>query len=203
MIHKGKRMTGGAPHSPYSIHGLGKLFADRIKGSVEDWNELRVLDVGTGSAANAIFLAELVGIRGKVYSIDPSKEVLQNAGKTIKAKGLSKRIKLSEGEAENIPLESSFFDVVVTLMALHHLKSLGKAIKEFGRVLEEKGVFVAVEWTTKASEFIPHPKTDFISPELAKKLLVENGFDITDFEESGYYFFIKAQKRKNEEAEVR
>jgi ubiquinone/menaquinone biosynthesis C-methylase UbiE len=196
LIHKGKHMVGGAPHSPFDIHGFGEFFAEKIKGAMKDWSELQVLDVGTGSAANAIYLAGLVGAKGKVYSVDPSREILQNATRMIKEKGLSKRIKLVEAKAENLPLENSSFDAIVTLMALHHLEDTNKAFQEFSRVLKANGIYVVVEWTSKASAFIPHPATDFLSLEKVRKMLERTDLEVVDFEQSDYSFFAKAQKKE-------
>jgi ubiquinone/menaquinone biosynthesis C-methylase UbiE len=188
-------MVGGAPHSPFDIHGFGEFFADKIKGAMKDWIGLQVLDIGTGSAANAIYLAELVGAKGKVYSVDPSSEILQNATRIINEKGLQKRIKLVEGKAESLPLENSFFDALVTLMTLHHLENLDRAFEEFSRVLKKNGVYTVIEWTSKASAFIPHPSADFLSMKQVRGKLENAGFNITDLEQSDYSFFIKAQKK--------
>jgi ubiquinone/menaquinone biosynthesis C-methylase UbiE len=189
-------MTGGAPHSPFDIHGFGEFFANKIRSAMRDWNGLQVLDVGTGSAANAIYLAELVGPKGKVYSVDPSEEILQNAIKIIEEKGLSKRIKLVKGKAENLPLEKSSFDAIITLMTLHHLENVDKAFQEFGRVLKANGVYVLVEWTAKASTFIPHPAADFLSFEKVRRSLEQTGLEVVDFEQSDYSFFAKTQKKE-------
>jgi ubiquinone/menaquinone biosynthesis C-methylase UbiE len=189
-------MAGGTPHSPFDLRGFGEFFANKIKSAMKDWSGLQVLDVGTGSAANAIYLAELVGTKGKVYSVDPSREILQNATRIIKEKGLSKRIKLVEGKAENLPLEDSSFDATVTLMALHHLENAGNAFQEFSRVLKASGVYVVVEWTAKASAFIPHPAADFLSLEKVRSMIERTDLEVVDSEQSDYSFFAKAQKKE-------
>jgi ubiquinone/menaquinone biosynthesis C-methylase UbiE len=192
-------MTGGAPHSPFDMHGLGEFFAEKIKGAMKNWSGLKALDVGTGSAANAIYLAELVGEKGLVYSVDPSKEILRNATRIIEEKGLSRRVKLVQGKAEKLPLENTSFDVIVTLMALHHLEDTDKAFREFERVLNSDGTYVAVEWTSKASAFIPHPAADFLSLEQVRKKLENADFDVVDFEQSEYSFFLKSQKKQRKQ----
>ncbi len=196
LIHKGKHMIGVTPHSPFDMHGFGEFFAEKIKGAMKDWSELQVLDVGTGSAANAIYLAGLVGAKGKVYSVDPSREILQNATRIIKEKGLSKRIKLVEAKAESLPLENSSFDAIVTLMSLHHLENLDKAFQEFSRVLKANGMYVLVEWTAKASAFIHHLAADFLSLEQVRMMLEHTGLEVVESEQSDYSFFVKAQKKE-------
>lgn len=188
-------MVGGAPHSPLELSGFGELFAAEIKSAVKNWGGLQVLDVGTGSAGNAVYLAELVGETGKVYSVDPSSEILRSAALVIKKKGFQKRVKLVEGKAENLPLEDSLFDIVVTLMALHHLQDVDQAFQEFKRVLNKDGTYVAVEWTPKASAFIPHPAADFLSLEQVRSKLEEHNFDVIDSKQSEFHFSIKAQKK--------
>jgi ubiquinone/menaquinone biosynthesis C-methylase UbiE len=191
-------MVGVAPHSPFDVHGFGELFADKIKNAMRNWHGLQVLDVGTGSAANAIFLAELVGAKGRVYSVDPSQEILDKATATIKEKGLSERIKLVQGKAESLPLDDCTFDAIVTLMTLHHLEDIGRAFEQFNRLLKKNGIYIAIEWTSKASAFIPHPAADFISAEEARMRLEGAAFKITDFEQSDYSFFVRAQKKEED-----
>jgi ubiquinone/menaquinone biosynthesis C-methylase UbiE len=101
-----------------------------------------------------------------------------------------------EGKAENLPFEESSFDVIVTLMALHHLENIDKAFQEFSRVLNKDGAYVVVEWSSKASAFIPHPATDFLSLEQMRRKLENGDFKVVDFEQSDYSFFIKSQKKR-------
>ena len=188
-------MVGGVPHSPLDLQGFGTMFSDEIKRGVKSWHGLKVLDVGTGSAGNAIFLAGLVGEAGKVYSVDPSREILERAAQIIEKKGFSKRIKLVEGKAENLPLDDSSFNMIVTLMALHHLEDIDKAFQEFNRVMNKDGTYLAIEWSVKASAFIPHPAADFLSLEQVRSKLRAHGFDITDSNQSEYYFSVKSKKK--------
>jgi ubiquinone/menaquinone biosynthesis C-methylase UbiE len=189
-------MIGVMPHSPLDMSGFGALFASEIKDAMKNWRGLQVLDVGTGSAGNAVYLAQLVEETGMVYTVDPSSEILENAARIVKQKGLSKRVRLVEGKAESLPLGDSFFDAVVTLMALHHIQDTDRGFQEFNRVLKNDGTYVTVEWTSKASEFIPHPAADFLSADEVRSKLEDHGFAVIDSKQSEYYFYIKSQKKQ-------
>jgi ubiquinone/menaquinone biosynthesis C-methylase UbiE len=103
-----------------------------------------------------------------------------------------------QGKAESLPLDDSSFDAIVTLMTLHHLEDIGKAFGQFSRVLKRSGTYVAIEWTSKASAFIPHPASDFLSADEVRGKLETAAFKITDFEQSEYSFFVRAQKREGD-----
>ena len=53
---------------------------------------LRVIEMGTGSGAFAILLAQLVGPEGKVYTFDRREDFLKNAMQNIKRAGFEDRV---------------------------------------------------------------------------------------------------------------
>ena len=68
---------------------------------------MKVIEIGTGSGAFTILLAQLVGKEGKVYTFDRRKDFLENALKNIKRAGLLDRVVASQLEAgEDFPVKN-------------------------------------------------------------------------------------------------
>jgi len=76
---------------------LAKLFMKRIvsQGDI-------VVDATVGNGNDTLFLAELVGQKGKVYGFDIQKKALEKANQRIKKNGLNDRVKLIQDGHENI-----------------------------------------------------------------------------------------------------
>ncbi len=104
----------------------------------------RALDLGCGTATLTIMLkrsqpeAEVVGLDG-----DP--DVLKIARKKIREADLG--IDLDEGTATDLPYPDTSFDVVVTSLMLHHLKTeeKKKALKEIHRTLSGGGRLLVMD----------------------------------------------------------
>ncbi len=104
----------------------------------------RALDLGCGTATLTIMLkrsqpeAEVVGLDG-----DP--DVLKIARKKIREADLG--IDLDEGTTTDLPYPDTSFDVVVTSLMLHHLKTeeKKKALKEIHRVLSGGGRLLVMD----------------------------------------------------------
>ena len=74
-------------------------------------------DVGTGTGAVAQRAAAIVGPRGRILAIDPSRDMLALARNRIAACGLT-NVTLREGRAESIAADDRSFDVVLSSLTL-------------------------------------------------------------------------------------
>ncbi|MBN2422932.1 class I SAM-dependent methyltransferase [Candidatus Woesearchaeota archaeon] len=89
-------------------------------------NELRVkktdklLDVGCGTGFCFDFF------KCKCYGVEPSKELLSQCK--------NKEVKLIKGKAEELPFEDDFFDIVISVTAIHNFDDIEKSFKEMKRV---------------------------------------------------------------------
>jgi SAM-dependent methyltransferase len=88
----------------------------------------RILDVGCGTGANLEMLANF----GEVEGVDVSTEALD----FCQARGL---INVRQGEAEHLPYEDSYFDLVTGLDVVEHLDDDVAGLQEMRRVLRPNG----------------------------------------------------------------
>jgi SAM-dependent methyltransferase len=105
----------------------------------------RVLDLGTGTGAVAERAAQEVGAAGSVVGVDISQEMLSLARHRIGAASLL-NVSFQEGKSEDIPAETSSFDVVLSCLALMYVIDRTAAAQEIVRVLRPGGRLVAAVW---------------------------------------------------------
>jgi ubiquinone/menaquinone biosynthesis C-methylase UbiE len=101
---------------------------------------LKVLDVGTGTGFLALLFAEM---GHEVTGIDLSEGMLEKAKHNAKNMGLE--IDFFHGDAENLPFESSSFDLVTNKFLLWTLQQPSCAVGEWKRVLKPGGTVFAID----------------------------------------------------------
>lgn len=92
-----------------------------------------VLDVATGTAAVAL---ELVRQRGcSVVGVDQSAEMLAEARRRLALAAETRRVRLVEAGAEELPFEDASFDGLTAAYLLRYLDDLPAGLRELARVL--------------------------------------------------------------------
>jgi len=92
-----------------------------------------VLDVATGTAAVAL---ELVRQKGcSVVGADQSPEMLAEAQRRLLLAGETKRVRLVEASAQELPFEDGSFDGLTGAYLLRYLDDLPAGLRELARVL--------------------------------------------------------------------
>jgi demethylmenaquinone methyltransferase/2-methoxy-6-polyprenyl-1,4-benzoquinol methylase len=105
----------------------------------------RVLDVATGTAAVAIELAGADAGRA-VVGIDQSPEMLAAGRERVERGGLSGRIELREGRAEDLPFADGEFDAVTFTYLLRYVDAVPATIRELARVIRPGGTLAMLEF---------------------------------------------------------
>ncbi|HET9493298.1 MAG TPA: methyltransferase domain-containing protein [Chloroflexia bacterium] len=126
-----------------NIFGLGtwvvKHHLERLMGDWPPGHQLRILDLGTGSADIPEELcrwAERRGLDIRFVATDISPEVLKIARARIEKAGFGDRITFLACDAARPPFAPGSFDVVVCSLAFHHLsvKQACAAMPEIARI---------------------------------------------------------------------
>lgn len=92
-----------------------------------------VLDVATGTAAVAL---ELVRQKGcSVVGVDQSPEMLDEARRRLLLAAETKRVRLVEASAGQLPFEDGTFDGLTSAYLLRYLDDLPSGLRELARVL--------------------------------------------------------------------
>jgi demethylmenaquinone methyltransferase/2-methoxy-6-polyprenyl-1,4-benzoquinol methylase len=104
----------------------------------------RVLDVATGTAAVAIELARRTGCR--VVGLDQSAEMLAQGRRRVAGAGLTDRIELVEGQAEELPFGEASFDGLTFTYLLRYVDDPAATLAELARVVRPGGTIAMLEF---------------------------------------------------------
>jgi SAM-dependent methyltransferase len=96
-----------------------------------------VLDLATGTAFQAIQIAQHVGEEGRVLGIDASEVMLKEAEKKIKGLGLERIIAIQKANADDIPLDDDSVDGVICGFSFYYFSDKVKVAGEMKRVASE------------------------------------------------------------------
>ena len=106
-------------------------------------NISNVLDIGCGTGFPLLEIAMRLGQGSHVTGIDPWKAGLARMRERVSHYGLT-NISLIEGVAENMPLPSDHFDLLVSNNGINNVQDLDKAFLECNRVAKKGAEFL---WT--------------------------------------------------------
>ncbi len=99
-----------------------------------------VVDLGSGTGNDVFIARAIVGDEGKVIGIDMTEEMIDKAKHNNEKLGY-KNVEFYLGEVENMPLENSIADVVVSNCVLNLVPDKQKAFSEIYRILKAGGHF--------------------------------------------------------------
>jgi len=105
----------------------------------------RVLDVATGTAAVATELVRADPARTLV-GVDQSPEMLAAGSDRVARAGLSGRIELREGRAEDLPFTDGEFDAVTFTYLLRYVDDVPATLRELVRVVQPGGTVAMLEF---------------------------------------------------------
>lgn len=134
------------------LHGEEqKKKLDIIKQYFKDHNlkikkSTKLLDVGCGSGISSDFDCRVIGI-------DPSIELTKIATSTYnykKTKQTKPQKRFIRASAEQIPFPNKYFDIVISLTAVHNFSDIEKGLCEIKRVGKERFVISVLKRSSKA-----------------------------------------------------
>jgi demethylmenaquinone methyltransferase/2-methoxy-6-polyprenyl-1,4-benzoquinol methylase len=105
----------------------------------------RVLDVASGTAAVAIELVRADASRA-VVGVDQSPEMLRAGSERVAHAGLSERIELREGRAEDLPFADGEFDALTFTYLLRYVDDVPATVRELARVVRPGGTVAMLEF---------------------------------------------------------
>jgi len=95
-----------------------------------------VLDLGCGVGLDTLELAEIVGIKGRVFGVDLDPDMVAEANQRVRQAGLEGRAIHQAGDAASLPFPDGQFDACRSERMLMHLEEPTKAVAELKRVLK-------------------------------------------------------------------
>lgn len=141
----------------YLAGAFEKKYRDRALNQLEVKSGETVLEVGFGTGHCLNQIAESVGEEGKVYGIDISSRMLEVSKNRLKKAGLLDRVKLSCGDALDMPYEDSKFDAefISFTLELFDTPEIPTFLQESRRVLKPGGRLGAVSLSKENGGSLP------------------------------------------------
>lgn len=136
-----------------------------------------IADLGAGTGAYTIPLAEKVGETGRVYAVEVQKDFLTNIKNEATARGL-KNIELLWGDIERLggtKIKDEGVDVVVISNVLFQAEDKEGLLRETKRILKTGGKLLLVDWSDSFNNLGPSPAM-VITKEQARTLCEAEGF---------------------------
>jgi ubiquinone/menaquinone biosynthesis C-methylase UbiE len=94
----------------------------------------------------------------------------------------------------DIPLPNASLDAIMCVEVFEHLPEPIKAIKEFSRLLKNKGKLIVTAPFCSLTHFAPYHFYSGFNTYFYEKHLIENGFRIVEIQKNGDYFEYLAQE---------
>lgn len=111
-----------------------------------------VLDLGSGGGIDVFLAANKVGDQGKVIGVDMTPDMISAAVENAQ-KGGYNNVEFKLGEIENLPIEDSTIDVIISNCVINLTPDKNKAYQEVYRVLKPGGRILVSDLVTEG--FIP------------------------------------------------
>jgi arsenite methyltransferase len=104
--------------------------------------------LGSGAGIDVFISAEQVGLTGKAIGLDMTDEMLERADQNRKKLGIQ-NAEFRKGEIEDMPVQSSSIDAIVSNCVLNLVPEKRKAFAEMFRVLKQGGAFTVSDIVTE------------------------------------------------------
>ncbi len=139
-----------APNYDFLNHLLSmnfdRLWRRRMVRMVAETEPKDLLDVATGTGDVAINVARKIE-NCAVTGIDLSDEMVRYAEQKVEERGLSSRIDLLVGDAEQLPFAEASFDATTASFGVRNFGDLPKGLSEMCRVLRGGGSCFVMEFS--------------------------------------------------------
>ncbi len=145
-----------------------------------------VIDLGCGSGALTLPLAEAVGPTGLVLAIDINESLLRQLLDELSGRSdLSTRVEVIQASAHDLPLRDSSADRCIMVSSLQEIPDRSRALKEVARILREGG-------TLAVTEFFVDPDFPLLSTTV--RLVEGAGFRVEAKEGSPWSYTVRCIK---------
>lgn len=114
---------------------MASVFADRIRQQVPLSTTMDLLEFGCGTGQVSLLFSPSVR---RIHLIDTSPGMLEVLQEKIRDRGIT-NMELHCGEIFDLPLAEEQFDIIYSLMALHHVPAISPLLLHFQRLLKKGG----------------------------------------------------------------
>lgn len=136
-----------------------------------------IADLGAGTGAYTLPLAERVGETGRVYAVEVQRDFLTNIKNEATARGL-KNVELLWGDIERLggtKIKDGSVDAVVISNVLFQAEDKSGLLREASRIMKTGGKLLLIDWGDSFNNLGPSPKM-VVTKDSARTLCETEGF---------------------------
>jgi demethylmenaquinone methyltransferase / 2-methoxy-6-polyprenyl-1,4-benzoquinol methylase len=126
--------------------GIDKYWRKRMLSNLKELENIKMLDVATGTADVAIAAAKFDNVKS-ILGVDISRNMLDIGIAKIKNLNLDRKISLELGDSENLRFEDNSFDVVTVAFGVRNFEDLNKGLSEINRITKQGGKLIVLEFS--------------------------------------------------------
>ena len=143
-FHTGRRLTRILGYEDAWLDGIPETSIEAFAGTGNPFSlgglskGEKVVDIGAGAGIDSLIAAKFVGGDGEVVGVDMTPAMLARARQSAREAG-NENVRFVEGQAEELPVEDEWADVVISNGVLNLVPDKIGAVKEMYRVLKPGG----------------------------------------------------------------
>lgn len=130
--------------------GIDRIWRRKCVRILSQAHPKKVLDVATGTGDFALATAKRIP-DCEVTGIDIAVKMVEIGNKKAAKKGLQERVKLYEGDSEDLQFDDQSFDAYTVAFGVRNFENLEKGLREMHRVLKSGGRGVILEFSKPKS----------------------------------------------------
>jgi len=138
---------------------------------------MMIADLGSGSGFYSLAAARMTGDKGRVFSVDVQKDLLQKLKNTAQAERIF-NIEIIWGNVEKLggtKIRDAFIDLAIVSNLLFQIEFKKDFIREIRRILKRTGRVLVVDWSDSYGGMGPQPEAVIPQAE-TRKMFEEAGF---------------------------
>lgn len=116
-------------------------FGLKLLETVKLRQNIKVLDIGSGTGFPIVELSQRLGNTCEVYGIDPWPAAVERSNLKIKTWDLD-NLKMIEGHAESLSFKDNYFDLIVSNNGINNVEDDNLVMKELSRTAKKGAQFV-------------------------------------------------------------
>jgi demethylmenaquinone methyltransferase / 2-methoxy-6-polyprenyl-1,4-benzoquinol methylase len=153
--------------------GIHRLWKQKTMAIAAARPGMKVLDLAGGTGDLAKQFAPIVGTQGEVVLADINESMLKVGRNKLRDQGILKPVSYCQVDAENLPFQSNYFDIITIAFGLRNVTDKSKALDDMYRILKPGGKLLILEFskpTNTMMEKLYHQYSFQILPKLGEHI---------------------------------
>lgn len=134
--------------------GIDKSWRKRLVAKLPELNELKLLDVATGTCDQLMTILEHSSSKIQAVGIDIAEDMVKLGEEKLKNKPYASQIFLQIGSAAKLPFPDASFDCATISFGIRNMEDVNQCLSEIYRVLKKGGRLLILEFSLPSNRII-------------------------------------------------